>query len=71
MSGKLKSKLFVCTLILLGVTGCSMEEQSPWVLEMNSMTTLDGGTQSQYGPQSPVMQDVYDRSIPEEVYSEE
>lgn len=71
MPEKLKWELLVCILCLMGVTGCTMEAQSPRALEINSMTSLDGGAQSQYGPQSPVMQDVYDRSIPEEVYSGE
>lgn len=71
MPEKLKWELLVCIFCLMGVTGCTMKAQSPSVLEINSMTSLDGGTQSQYGIQSPVMQDVYDRSIPEEVYSAE
>lgn len=60
----------VCIVMLFLLTGCT-EAELPRVMEITPMTRLDGSTQSQYGPQSPVMQDVYNRSIPEEVYSGE
>lgn len=58
--------------LLLGLTGCTMVKQTPGVIEMRQISSLDGGLQSPYGPygpQSPVMQDVYSRSIPDEVYA--
>ncbi|MRN52544.1 hypothetical protein [Paenibacillus monticola] len=63
----------VCALLflLLWITGCVMVKQAPSVIEMQQMSSLDGGLQSPYGPQAPVMQDVYSRSIPDNVYSAE
>ncbi|GGF85568.1 hypothetical protein GCM10010912_33600 [Paenibacillus albidus] len=53
------------------LTGCAAQEQAPGLTQVNRMSTMDGGLDPAYGPPSPVMQDVYDRSIPAEVYSGE
>ncbi|ASA20994.1 hypothetical protein [Paenibacillus donghaensis] len=63
--------LGVSASLLLVLTGCFPEEQRPTVTEVETMSNLDGGLGTEYGPYSPVLQDVYDRSIPEEVYSGE
>ncbi|OMD87547.1 MULTISPECIES: hypothetical protein [Paenibacillus] len=68
MSKILKWEVGVCLVLLLGVVGCSTVKPAK-VIEINEMTNLDGKSKSQYPPLSPVMQDVYNRSIPEEVYS--
>ncbi len=70
MPRTLKWEVGVCILLLFILTSCT-KAQLPRVMEIIPMTSLDGGLQSQYSPLSPVMQDVYDRSIPEEVYSGE
>jgi hypothetical protein len=64
----LKWEVGVCLLLLLGLIGCS-EAESPKTIEINETTNLDRKSKGQYGPLSPVLQDVYKRSIPEEVYS--
>jgi hypothetical protein len=38
-------------------------------MEINEITNLDGKAKGQYPPLSPVMQDTYNRSIPDEIYS--
>jgi hypothetical protein len=64
----LKWEVVACLLMLLGLMGCS-ETKAPQTLEINEITNLDRKSKSQYGPLSPVLQDVYKRSIPEEIYS--
>lgn len=68
MPRTLKWEVGVCILLLLVLTGCA-KAQLPRVMEITPMTNLDGNLQNQNGSKSPVMQDVYNRSIPEEVYS--
>lgn len=59
----------VCLLLMLGLVGCSEAEPTK-VIEINEMNNLDGTIKGQYPPPlSPVLQDVYNRSIPEEVYT--
>ena len=70
MPRTLKWIMGVCMLLLFVLTGCT-KAQFPRVMEITPMTSLDGTLENQYGPKSPVMQDVYDQSIPEEVYSGE
>lgn len=64
----LKWEVGVSLLLLMFVVGCS-EAKPTKVMEINEMTNLDGKAKAQYPPLSPVMQDIYNRSIPEEVYS--
>ncbi|MNI01535.1 hypothetical protein D3C73_543840 [compost metagenome] len=59
----------VCLLMLLGTAGCAAQDQAPGAVEIHRMTNLDGPLGGTDSTLSPVMQDVYDRSIPEEVYS--
>ncbi|MEC0168848.1 hypothetical protein [Paenibacillus graminis] len=59
----------VCLLMLLSTAGCAAQDQAPGVVEIHRMTNLDGPLGGTDSTLSPVMQDVYDRSIPEEVYS--
>ncbi|MNH43199.1 hypothetical protein D3C79_1050450 [compost metagenome] len=61
----------LCLALLLGLTGCKASFQPPEAVEIHQMTGMDGKQNSLYGPLSPVMQDVYDRSISAEVYSAE
>ncbi|MHA6532566.1 hypothetical protein [Paenibacillus sp. BAC0078] len=61
----------VCLLLLLGIAGCTAEDQAPGYMETHRMTGLDAPMDRSGSLLSPVMQDVYDRSIPEEVYSAE
>lgn len=58
----------LCLALLLGLTGCSATYEAPEAVRIQQMTDLDGKLDS---PLSPVMQDVYDRSISAEVYSAE
>ncbi|WP_339315664.1 hypothetical protein [Paenibacillus sp. FSL R10-2734] len=64
----LKWEVGVCLLLLMIVVGCS-EARPAKVMEINELTNLDGKLQGPYPPLSPVMQDTYNRSIAEEVYS--
>ncbi|WP_054940192.1 hypothetical protein [Paenibacillus ihuae] len=57
--------------LLLGLTGCKAAYQPPEAVEIHQMQDMGGRQDSLYGPLSPVMQDVYDRSISSEVYSAE
>lgn len=61
----------LCLALLLGLTGCSATYEAPEAVRIQQMTDLEGKLDSPYGPLSPVMQDVYDRSISAEVYSAE
>ncbi|WP_019911536.1 hypothetical protein [Paenibacillus sp. HW567] len=61
----------VCLLLLLGTAGCAAEDQAPGYMETHRMTDLEAPLDVNDSLMSPVMQDVYDRSIPEEVYSAE
>ncbi|MNI81038.1 hypothetical protein D3C73_1376180 [compost metagenome] len=56
-------------LLLLELTGCSASYQAPAAVEIHQMTELDGKQSGLEDGMSPVMLDVYDRSIPAEVYS--
>ncbi|OMD43007.1 hypothetical protein [Paenibacillus odorifer] len=64
----MKWEVGVCLLLLMVLVGCS-EAKPTKVMEINEMTNLDGKPKGQYPPLSPVMQDIYNRSIPEEVYT--
>ncbi|WNS45811.1 hypothetical protein [Paenibacillus sp. MMS20-IR301] len=55
--------------LLLVTAGCSAGSREPEYTHIRSMSGLDGGLDTQDNRVSPVMLDVYDRSIPEEVYS--
>lgn len=58
-------------ILLLSIAGCAVTYQAPGVVEIHRMSELDGeplGTQS---PLTPVILDVYDRSISAEVYSDQ
>lgn len=68
MSRITKWEVCVCLIVLLGLMGCSEAEPTK-VMEINEMTNLDGTPKGQYPPLSPVLQDTYNRSIPEEVYT--
>lgn len=63
----------LCLALLLGLTGCKADYQPPEAVEIHRMTDMDMDVQHNNldGPLSPVMQDVYDRSISTEVYSVE
>lgn len=61
----------LCLALLLGLTGCKAAYQPPEAVDIHQMTDMGGKQNSLYGPLSPVMQDVYDRSISSEVYSAE
>ncbi|MDQ0193102.1 hypothetical protein [Paenibacillus wynnii] len=58
-------------LLLLVLAGCSKEEQAPVYKELREMPSMKESlhTDTRYEPLTPVMQDVYDRSIPEDVYT--
>lgn len=58
-----------CLLMLLSTVGCAAQDQAPGAVEIHRMTGLDGPLGGTDSTLSPVIQDVYDRSIPEEVYS--
>lgn len=68
MTRMMNWKVGVCMMLLLGMMGCSEDEPTK-VMEINEMTNLDGTPKGQYPPLSPVLQDTYNRSIPEEVYT--
>lgn len=55
--------------VMLGTAGCAAGSEAPGYTGVHKMTGLDGRLDTPDGLISPVMQDVYDRSIPEEVYS--
>lgn len=61
----------VCLMLLLTAVGCASSYQAPSVVEIQSMTGLDGKPEGLDSPLSPVLEDVYDRSISTEVYSVE
>ncbi|QSF46988.1 hypothetical protein [Paenibacillus tianjinensis] len=63
----------LCLALLLGLTGCKTVYQPPEAVEIHRMSDMDMDVQHNNldGPLSPVMQDVYDRSISTEVYSVE
>jgi len=57
--------------LLAVLAGCAAEEQAPAFSGLTEMPVLKEALPRAglYEPLSPVMQDVYDRSIPEDVYS--
>ena len=55
--------------LILGMAGCSAGDEAPGYTGSHRMNGLNGKLDSPDGGISPVMRDVYDRSIPEEVYS--
>lgn len=55
--------------LILGLSGCSAGGEAPVYTGVQRMNGLDGKLDVPDRLISPVMQDVYDRSIPEEVYS--
>jgi hypothetical protein len=55
--------------LILGTAGCAAGDEAPGYTGTHRMTGLDGRLDTTDILISPVMQDVYDRSIPEEVYS--
>lgn len=55
--------------LILGTAGCSADDEAPGYTGSHRMNGLDGKLDSRDGQISPVMRDVYDRSIQEEVYS--
>lgn len=59
-------------ILLLVLAGCSHEEEAPVYKELREMPAMKNSldSESRYEPLTPVMQDVYDRSIPEDVYSD-
>ncbi|MNP31527.1 hypothetical protein D3C76_1246490 [compost metagenome] len=67
-----KSVTGLCLALLLMPAGCSAVYQAPEAVQIRPVTELGGRPDSLDRldrPVSPVMQDVYDRSIPAEVYS--
>ncbi|WP_405111754.1 hypothetical protein MHH28_03290 [Paenibacillus sp. FSL K6-1217] len=54
--------------LLAGIAGCTSGQEVPEYTDVHSMTGLDGGLDSRDSLTSPILRDVYDRSIPEEVY---
>jgi len=56
---------------MLVLTGCSKEEQAPVFSEVREMPSMQESfhKDTRNEPLSPVMRDVYNRSIPEDVYS--
>ncbi|KGE16656.1 hypothetical protein [Paenibacillus wynnii] len=68
-----KTGWFLATYVfmMLVLAGCSKEEQAPVYTELREMPSMKESlhTDTRYEPLTPVMQDVYDRSIPEDVYS--
>ena len=71
MSKKRGWYLVKFAVLMLVLSGCSKAEQAPAYSELKEMPSMKQSLQpdSRYEPLSPVMQDVYDRSIPEDVYS--
>lgn len=55
--------------LILGTAGCTAGDEAPGYTGSRSMTGLDGRLDTPDSLTSPVMRDVYDASIPEEVYS--
>lgn len=53
--------------LLIGAAGCRGDQALPEYTEVGLMPGLDGGLDSDR-LKSPVLRDVYDGSIPEEVY---
>ncbi|NQX43792.1 hypothetical protein HQN87_00495 [Paenibacillus tritici] len=60
--------LWIGACLIIGTAGCTAGKEVPEHTGVHRMNELDGSLQSRDGLTSPVMQDVYDRSIPEEVY---
>ncbi|WP_341347448.1 hypothetical protein [Paenibacillus sp. FSL H3-0469] len=60
--------LWMGACLLLGTAGCASGKEIPEYTDVHSMTGLDGSLNSRDSLTSPVLRDVYDRSIPEEVY---
>ncbi|WP_150268669.1 hypothetical protein [Paenibacillus tepidiphilus] len=56
-------------LLLLATAGCSAGEMAPRETEAYQTRTLESWPGDRGGALAPVMRDVYDRSIPAEVYS--
>ncbi|OMF99372.1 hypothetical protein [Paenibacillus sp. FSL R7-0337] len=60
--------LWIGACLLLGIAGCASGKEIPEYTDVHNMTGLDGSLNSRDSLTSPVLRDVYDRSIPEEVY---
>lgn len=68
-----KKRVAVACLLLMvfSIAGCTAREQRTEHTETRNMEELGDKLGSPYGPYSPVLQDVYDRSISSDVYSVE
>ncbi|MBY0013946.1 hypothetical protein [Paenibacillus typhae] len=58
-----------CLALLLVLTGCTAVYQAPKAAPINRITEIGGNLDPLDRTVSPVLRDVYDRSIPAEVYS--
>lgn len=58
-----------CAALLLVLTGCTAVYQAPKSAPINRITEIGGNLDPLDRTVSPVLRDVYDRSIPAEVYS--
>jgi hypothetical protein len=61
----------IALMLVLGTTGCTTTYQAPGVVEGQSLMEFEAEPFPPERPLSPVMNDVYDRSIPADVYSAE
>ncbi|OKP80012.1 hypothetical protein A3842_12125 [Paenibacillus sp. P3E] len=69
MSRRLLVRAAVCLLVLMGMAGCAVRDEAPGVVELHRMSDLEGPLNPADNRLSPVLEDVYSRSIPEDVYS--
>lgn len=69
MSRRVLVKAAVCLLVLMGMAGCAVRDEAPGVVELHRMSDLEGPLNQTDSTLSPVLEDVYGRSIPEDVYS--
>lgn len=60
--------LWMAACLLIGTAGCGGGEALPEYTGVQLMPGLDGGLEPDDRLKSPVLRDVYDGSIPEEVY---
>lgn len=57
-------------ILLLSSAGCDATYQAPGAVEVQIMPELESEPLGTESPLSPVIQDVYDLSIPADVYSD-
>ncbi|WP_379153318.1 hypothetical protein [Paenibacillus sp. sgz5001063] len=69
MRRRLMVEAVFCLLVLVGMAGCTARDEAPGVMELHRMSDLEGPLDRTDSTLSPVLEDVYGLSIPEDVYS--